>query len=625
MELFKRLSVRTVTEGFGKTIRRFPLPVIFSILTCILLITLIEYEDQIPSPLITKSIFVSILGFFFTLISSLYIENSSKAGKIKYILQLIVITLLAYLFITMPSKFMEREFVIFSVFLSASFFALMFVYTKKEDDESYFGIYNISLFMRGFISFVFAAVLFLGTASALLAIHELFLKGNFHEKLYAEAWFVSIAFFAPVYFLSGLPDNNSPDTGIFSYPKPLKILLQFIIVPLVTLYLIILYSYTIKIILTQKWPEGIVSYMIITYSLVGIVAVILLSPLKGSDQYKWIHSFSKYFFRALIPMIVVLFMAIMERVSQYGITEKRYFIFVLSFWLAGITLYMVFSRRKNLVLMPVTLSIISVLSLYGPWSCFSISKHSQLSILEDLLAENGILVNGEVIKSAKSISFKERKSISSIISYFYDNHGINSIPYMKATYQKLAAENKDYPEKKPEYSYFSDDEKAVPRRVLVKEGLGFDFIENWNNENSSNNLNIAVKYFHDPVIEDISDYDSYIDCRDNLIKARVLDSINNVYVKYDAKNFLVSFEKENNEEISAIDLKIFTQKIIDNNTALSSGDQVEPAEMKHEAETEKIKYMVLIRNFGAKRDTEKDPYKLENVYFSLYYKLKPSE
>jgi hypothetical protein len=622
MEILKRLSVKAVIDGFFNTIQRFTLPAIFSIITSILLIVLIEDKDHKPSPLITKSIFVSILGFFFTLVSTLYIERSEKAGKIRYLAQLVTLTLLAYLFFTLPQNFRQNDYVIFSVFLAAAVFALMFVYRKKDDAESGFGIYNISLFMRGFTSFVFAVVLFLGTASALFAVQELFLNKNFHEQLYGDAWVLSAVFFAPLYFLSGLSDRTGSPGGSFTYPKPLKVLLQFIIVPLIALYLLILYSYTVKILLTQNWPEGIVSYMIISFSLVGISSVILLSPLKNSDQFKWINSFSKYFFMALVPLIVVLFMAIMERVSQYGITEKRYFIFLLSFWLAGITVYMIFSKKKDLKMLPVTLCIISVLSLFGPWSCFSISKTSQLSILEDLLTKNGILLNGEIVQSDKIISFADRKSISSIISYFYDSQGIASVNYLKTTYQKLAAENKDYKNSKPEYAFYRDEDEAVPRRALVKDGLGFDFIDDWQNESSSDHLNLAVKYFHDPAVENISDYDSYIDCRDNLIKARVLDSLSNVYIKYDSGNFMITFEYENNEIIDSIDLKLLTGKIISGNVYNNGKDQIEPSEMKFSDEKEKIKYMILFRNLSAKRDKEKDPYKLESVYFGLYYKLK---
>jgi hypothetical protein len=623
MKFLKRLSIKTINEEVCRTFRRFPLPVFFSILTTVLLIIEVEnFSFFNNSPLLVKSIFISILGFSFTLVSTLHIEKSENKDRINFLAQLIVLTLLAYLFMTLPSRFRETDYITFATFLAASFFALMFVYTRSENDESYFGVYNITLFMRGFISFVFSVILFAGLASSLFAVQQLFFAGSFHEELYGDFWIVIISFFAPLHFMSGLPDREKSVTEDFSYPKPLKILLQYILIPLVSLYLIILYSYTVKIILTQIWPEGIVSYLILSYSLVGIVAVILLSPLKNDELFKWINTFSKYFFRALLPLIIVLFMAVMERISQYGITEKRYFILVLSLWLAGITLYMVFSKIKNLKLLPVTLSLLSVLSLFGPWSCFSVSKYSQLSILEDLLVKNKILEGTEIKKTTEEIPFEDRKSISSIISYFYDNHGIDKVKFLKSAYQKLAAENRSEKDQAQEYNFYRDTDQPVTRKMLVKEGIGFDFVDDWQNENTSNFLNMAVKYFHAPVLEDISAYDRFIDCRDNAVKDSIYDRNSDLYLKYDEKNFIVIFEKTGNDTVSAIDLKIPLQKIIADNINLNPSNDIDPEAMKVTGETDRISYMLLFRNFSAERKNDKEPYKIKSAFFSLYYKVK---
>lgn len=623
MKFLKRLSIKTINEEICRTFRRFPLPVFFSILTTVLLIIEVEnFSFFNNSPLLVKSIFISILGFSFTLVSTLYIEKSENKDKIKFLAQLIVLTLIAYLFMTLPSRFRETDYITFATFLAASFFALMFVYTRNENDESYFGVYNITLFMRGFISFVYSVILFAGLASALFAVQKLFFNKSFHEELYGDFWVVIISFFAPLHFMSGLPDREKSVTEDFLYPKPLKILLQYILIPLVSLYLIILYSYTVKIILTQNWPEGIVSYLILSYSLVGIVAVILLSPLKNDEMFKWINTFTKYFFRALLPLIIVLFMAIMERISEYGITEKRYFIFVLSLWLAGITLYMVLSKVKNLKLLPITLSVLSVLALFGPWSCFSVSKYSQLSILEDLLVKNKILEGSEIKKTTEEIPFEDRKSISSIISYFYDNHGIDKVEFLKSSYQKLAAENRSEKDQAQEYNFYRDTDQPVSRKMLIKEGLGFDFVDDWQNENTSNFLNMAVKYFHAPVLEDISAYDRFIDCRDNALKDSVYDKNSDLYLKYDEKNFVLKFRQLNNDSLTEIDLKMHIQNIIAGNINLNPSNEIDPEVMKVTGEAGRISYMLLFRNFSAERKNDKEPYKIKSAFFSLYYGVK---
>ena len=618
MNLFKRLSVKVITENFVKTVKRFPLPVLFSALTAVLIIIEIENFSYFNrSHLIEKSIFISILGFFMTLVSALYTEKRTSQTKGKYIFNLIAVLLLVYLFFTLPEKFRETDYIIFANFLSASLFALMFVYTEKENDK-YFGIYNITLFMRAFTSFVFAVILFLGLASAVFAVQELLVGDNFHEEIYGDIWAVVAAFFAPVFFLGGLPVKNEPDTETFIFPKALKVLLQFILIPLVSLYLLILYSYAAKIIFTRVWPEGIVSYLIISYSLVGIVAIILLSPLKDDENFAWTKTFSKYFFRALLPLIIVLFMAVFKRIGQYGVTEKRYFILILAFWLAGAALYMVFGRKKNLKLLPVTLSIISVLSLYGPWSCFSVSLRSQRDILKDLLTVNGILVEGKIISTENQIPFADRKSISSIVSYFYDNHGIGKLDYLNPLYEKLKAETDD--EVKEKYHYYRDKNEQVPRRMLVREGFGFEFVNEYQTQNSLDYINVALKYNYDPVLEDISGYDRLIDCTDNNLRKPVFDENYSLYIRRESNKMI--FSKDSLSELFSIDLKLHTDEILKKIKNPMGGNQLGPEEMAVRGENDSLKYMIAFRNFNLTRKSENEEFELSSSHFRLYYTIK---
>ncbi len=617
MKLFRRISLKIMTDEFIRTVKRFPLPVIFSVITVVLLIIQIEnYSIFRNSPVLIKSIFISVLGFFFTLVSTLGIEKSFSRDKIKYIVHLIVLGLLGYLFMTLPDEFRDTDYIIFANFLSASLFTLMFVYTEKED-QLYFGRYNTTLIMRAFTGAVFSGILFIGIASALFAIHELLIGKGFNENLYGDFWVAISVFFAPVYFLSGIPDDRKDDKDRFSFPAPLKILLQYILIPLVSLYMLILYAYIAKILFTQKWPEGIVSYLIISYSLAGIISIILMSPLDEDDNFRWVRTFSKYFFRALIPLVIVLFMAVFKRIGQYGVTERRYFIVILAFWLGGTALYMMFSKKKILKLLPVSLSILSILAIYGPWSCFSVSFKSQRSILHELLRKNGILVDGSVRKTEESIPFSDRKSISSIIEYFYDNHGIDKVDFLKPLYQKLAAENKD-PE--GEYKHYRDTEHAVSRMRLVKEGFGFDLVSRWQTENSLNYINVSLKYTYDPVSEDISGFTNMIDCTDNNIIKPVFDEKKGLYLRYSKEKII--FSKDTLSELFSIKLRLHIDDILKTLKNPSHGNQLDPAEMTVRNENDTLKYMITFRNFTLNREDDKQDYRLQSAHFRLYYTVK---
>ena len=66
---------------------------------------------------------------------------------------------------------------------------------------------------------------------------------SIHEELYVEIWIVTIGFFNTWFFVSGIPDDFDQLDTIYEYPKGLKIFSQYVLLPLLGLYLLILYSY----------------------------------------------------------------------------------------------------------------------------------------------------------------------------------------------------------------------------------------------------------------------------------------------------------------------------------------------------------------------------------------------
>jgi hypothetical protein len=69
-------------------------------------------------------------------------------------------------------------------------------------------------------------------------------------------------------FLAGFPRDFSNPATISDYPQGLKIMTQYVLLPLVTLYLLILYAYLAKVIFTAHWPSGWVAYLVLAATLV---------------------------------------------------------------------------------------------------------------------------------------------------------------------------------------------------------------------------------------------------------------------------------------------------------------------------------------------------------------------
>ncbi|MBK8672285.1 MAG: DUF4153 domain-containing protein [Bacteroidetes bacterium] len=71
----------------------------------------------------------------------------------------------------------------------------------------------------------------------------------------------------------------------------MRIFAQFILMPLVIIYLVILYLYGGKIIFKVIYQIGWVSNLILTFSVFGILALLLIYPLRNDEKHLWIKSY----------------------------------------------------------------------------------------------------------------------------------------------------------------------------------------------------------------------------------------------------------------------------------------------------------------------------------------------
>ena len=65
---------------------------------------------------------------------------------------------------------------------------------------------------------------------------------------------------------------------------------QYILIPLLILYLVILYVYGGTIIYTWNWPKGIVTYLISCVSCIGIFTTLVVFPYAQNDGSPWLRN-----------------------------------------------------------------------------------------------------------------------------------------------------------------------------------------------------------------------------------------------------------------------------------------------------------------------------------------------
>ncbi|MBU0520313.1 DUF4153 domain-containing protein, partial [bacterium] len=402
----KLLSIGQIGAEYGRTIQRFPLVILSAIVASIVAIILIEFEE-LPQPPIPYSILLaSILALPLLTTLTLTAEKSKLPIAKQWGLQALgVFLLIAYAF-TVPTDLDSApmiylfRFFAFAVGLCLLFTVLSF---RSKGQLNGFWQFNKIVVFRVILTGAFAAVLFAGLGLALAALDNLF-GMNIPDQRYAELWILINGLFTVGYILAGIPDDLDALDSLPEYPKALKVFAQYVLAPLVLVYFVILYAYIAKIIVTWNWPQGWVGRLILGFSAAGILALFVLDPIKELMGQSWIKRTARWYYIILIPLVVVLFLALWRRISEYGITEGRYLGLAIGIWLAVMAFYFIFSKTKSIKFVPASLCILTFTISFGSWGMFAVSERSQIARLQGLLASNEILVDGSVQKAPAVVS-----------------------------------------------------------------------------------------------------------------------------------------------------------------------------------------------------------------------------
>jgi hypothetical protein len=256
--------------------------------------------------------------------------------------------------------------------------------------------YNSVLFTRILMALSYTGVLGVGISIAMAAIQNL-LDINIDSKRYAELFIVLLGIFNTLFFLRGIPNDwQSLDSEDADSPELYR-LTSYVLLPLNVIYLVILYLYMGKIAIEGSLPKGYVTYLVQGFSIVGILALLLVYPQRDKAEHRWIRLFWRWFFIALLPLVALQFLAIGVRVGKYGLTVERYFVIQLAVWLLVVALYNLLSKTKDIRFIPASLIAFVFFSSTGPWGAFSASERSQLRQVEQLASANGLMKDGKLV------------------------------------------------------------------------------------------------------------------------------------------------------------------------------------------------------------------------------------
>lgn len=374
-------SLTRIKEATTQTIFRFPLEIFCALSGTSLILWQIEQDN--PNDQLVRLILCSVLGLALFLSLTVMAESYSFSKVKRAVTQTLGALLLVLCWFILAPIEAETSMIRYSFLVVA--FHLLVSFAPKTTTEAFWE-YNKQLFLRILTAGLYSGVLYIGLCIAIGSTDFLF-DIDLDSKIYLRLFVVIAGLFNTVFFLAGVPTHfENLQQG---YPKGLKIFTQYVLIPLATIYLFIILLYEGKVILEWSLPKGVISWLILGYAVYGILSILLVHPVRHSEGNNWIRNYSRLFYILMVPLLPLLILAIVVRIQSYGITELRYVVLILAAWLAGITIYFLFSKQQNIKVIPFSLAVLALLSAWGPQSAPSVSENSQRNRLISLFKDQG--------------------------------------------------------------------------------------------------------------------------------------------------------------------------------------------------------------------------------------------
>lgn len=570
-------SLQNVLNATLKTVLRFPLEILTSITGTIFAIVLNELDYNNPNQeFYQKALMSCSLCLVLFLSVSLFFSAAKKNNILRFITSIVLGSLIVLFVFNFRKDITEIEIQQFLVLNIALHLLVSFAgFLPRTYNQDEFWEFNKQLFLRILTAGLYSIVLYSGLALAILAIDKLF-KVEFYDHIYLHIFFVIGGIFNTTFFLNGVPEtNNSENPLVLNYPKGLKNFTQYVLLPLISLYLVILICYEAKILVTLSLPVGWVSYLVLVFAIFGILSFLLVHPIATETANLWMRTFNRWFYFLLIPLLGLLFWAILYRINLYGFTHERYYVLLLSIWLSVVVGYFLIQQQPKIKFIPISMCLAGLLSIAGPQSASSVSKYSQLSRFEFYMQ-----------KSNQKLTFEQEQDLSSIVSFLKDNYGVEiMVPYAKAKLEALLKKEKS------------------PSDYEIMEALGYEYRSQYDRKEKNKDEFYYYYYENDQnIVENIHGYDISFSLSSYQKKFECIDCIKIENKSYSIKSYVKDYglELQINQDNIPLPINDFVNKNDDFKQNYNSSKKI-----TQNVETQKYKILITYINVNGKLKNNK--------------------
>lgn len=275
------------------------------------------------------------------------------------------------------------------------------------------GLYSVALF--GMLA---------GAVAAVVSLFDLSKPDHLYTDLAGAVFFA----FATWIFVGGIHRLSAPaEAGV---PEPVSRLGRWLYAPVLVVYLLILYAYAARVVITGELPRNLVSPLVIAAGLIGLIGAVLLEPVHADDEHRGLSMLVRAVPALLLPLVPLAAWALLARLGEYGWTEFRYArlagVFAIGVLAVMGTIRLVRRRPPLLTAIPAVFAAVLLLSAVGPWSAPAVSRRDQAGRLRAALREARVDPR-RLPREPVTVDSALYARINSSAAYLAQAHGVGAL------------------------------------------------------------------------------------------------------------------------------------------------------------------------------------------------------
>jgi len=244
---------------------------------------------------------------------------------------------------------------------------------------------------RAIASGIIAAFGFLLIVAGIFAIENSLsvLFGFRSEKFFYQILLpLTGLFFIPFYWLSTIPKLYAYSEDEILEPEFLSLAIgfmgQFVMVPFLFVYSLILLAYGVQIVFAGELPHGTLSWMVLAYTIAGAATWLILHP-SFMHSRPLVKYFRRFWFLMTIVPILLYWAAVVVRINAYGFTGERIWLIAGGLWATLLAIAFISKKFADIRLVPGIALLLMILIGFGPLNFLNAPK-----ILYSIRLENSL-------------------------------------------------------------------------------------------------------------------------------------------------------------------------------------------------------------------------------------------